>query len=212
MNSGKMVDRALKLLHKSLPDLRMGHKLLFVPPVEHILQCFALETRFDMKGTAYFWRVVMPLYRPPSYLILNYADRLLGSERVSVLEPDLDRTVDRLTRAISQGHLDYLKGFRSPQDFLRNIDWSGRPSSPNYRVDLALTQYMAGNVPACLEILAEIVRAKLNPRWAAMVRLAQELLDELEQNSSAFDRRIAGWEAHNIHWLHLAPRTRRKRQ
>src|ERR1700676_5555451 len=118
MNSGKMVDRALKLLHKSLPALRMGYDLLFIPPVEHILQCFVLETRFDMKGMAYFWRVVIPLYRPPTFLILNYADRLLGGQKVSLLDPDLDQTVDCLARVISQGELDYLKGIRSPHDFL----------------------------------------------------------------------------------------------
>jgi hypothetical protein len=139
MNSKKTAERALKLLHKSLPTLHRGHDILFVPPVEHILRCFAFETIFGMKGMAYFWRVVMPLYRPPAFLILNYADRLLGGERVSLLEPELDQTIDRLVRVISQGELDYLKGIQSPQDFLRQIDWACRPSSPKYRLDLALT-------------------------------------------------------------------------
>ena len=137
MNYEKMVMRALKLLHKSLPALRMGHNLLFVPPVEDILRCFSLETRFDMKGAAYLWRVVIPLYRPPTYLILNYAERLLGGERVSVLEADLDQTVDRLVRVISQGELDYLKASRARRmscrksigivgQRARTIDWIWR--------------------------------------------------------------------------------------
>jgi hypothetical protein len=207
-----VAERALKLLHKSLPALRMGHDLLFVPPVEHILRCFVFETTLEMKGMACFWRVVMPLYRPPTLLILNYADRLLGGERVSLLEPELDQTVDRLVRVISQGELDYLKGIGSPQDFLQQIDWNCRPSSPNYRLDLALTQYMTGNVPACLHILEQVVCAKLSPRWADSVRLAQELVDELKLNPAALDRRIEAWEVSNIRWLSLAPRTRRKVQ
>jgi hypothetical protein len=58
--------------------------------------------------------------RPRTYLILNYAERLLGGERVSVLEADLDQTVDRLVRAISQGELDYLKGIQSTQVLAEN--------------------------------------------------------------------------------------------
>jgi hypothetical protein len=212
MNYEKMAERAVKLLHQALPALHMGHGLLFVPPVEHLLRCFVFETSLAMKGTAYFWRVVIPLYRPPTHLILNYADRLLGGERVSLLEPELDQTINRLTQIISQGQIDYLKGFRSPQDFLQKIDWSSRPSSPNYQVDLALTQYMAGNVSACLEILEQIVCAKLSPRWADTVRLAQELVDELRMNPSALGRRIKVWEERNIEWFHLVPRSRRRAQ
>jgi hypothetical protein len=210
MNTRKMAKRALERLHQSLPALRMGHDLLFVPPVEHILRCFVLDARYDIKKTAYFWRVVVPLYRPHKFLILNYADRLLGGERVSLLEPDLDWTVDRLVRVISEGELDHLKAIQSPQDFLQKIDWSSRPSTPNYQLDLALTQYMTGNVPACLEILEQVVSAKLSPRWADSVRLAQELVAELKLNPAALDRRIKAWEERNISWFHLAPRTRRK--
>jgi hypothetical protein len=161
---------------------------------------------------AYFWRVVLPLYRPPSVLIFNYADRLLGGERVNLLEPELDHTIDRLVRVISHGELDYLNGIQSPQDFLRKIDWSRRPTSPNYRLDLALTHYMAGNAAACLEILEQVICAKLSPRWANSVRLAQELVEELRVDPSAFDRRIQAWEGGHISWFHLAPRTRRKVQ
>jgi hypothetical protein len=131
MNYQKMAGRALKLLHKSLPALRMGRDILFVPPVEHILRCFTLETRLDMKGMAYFWRVVMPLYRPPCSLVLNYADRLLGGSRVSLAEPDLGLTIDRLVRVISENELDCLKGIQSPGHFLQCVDWKCRPSSPN---------------------------------------------------------------------------------
>jgi len=210
MNSEKMAERALKLLHKSLPALQKGHHILWVPPAEHILRCFAFETRFDMKGMAYFWRAAMPLYRPPTFLVLNYADRLLAGERVSLHEPDLDRTIDRLAQVILQSELDYLKGIQGPQDFLRQVDWDSRPSSPNYRLDLALTQYMTGDVPACLETLEQIVAAKLSPRWADGARLARELIEELKINPSALDQRIGAWEERNVAWFQLTPRNRRK--
>jgi hypothetical protein len=209
MNYQKMTGRALKLLHKSLPTLRMGHDILFVPPVEHILRCFTLETRLDMKGTAYFWRVVMPLYRPTCFLVLNYADRLLGGDRVSLAEPDLGRTIDRLMQVISENELDCLKGIRSPSHFLHYVDWKCRPSSPNYRLDMALSQYMTGNVPACLETLEQLVSAKHSPRWVDSVRLARQLIEELKVNPSAFDQRIRAWEERNMSWFHVAPRARR---
>jgi hypothetical protein len=208
MNYIKMAGRALKALHQSVPALRMGHDLLFLPPAGHVLRCFALETSFEIKGTAYFWRTVMPLYRPPTFLILNYADRLLGGERVSVLEPDLSQTVDRLVQVISQGELDGLKLIQSPQDFLQKIDWSHLPRSPNYRLDLALTYYMSGNVSACRKVLEQVVSARFSPRWADSVRLAQDLLEELKVDTSALARRIEAWEASNIRWFHLESRTR----
>lgn len=201
MNARKLAERALKLLNKSLPALKKGNDLLFVPPVEHILRCFALEINFETKGEVRLWRVVMPLYRPPAFLILNYSNRLLGGERVSVLDADLDRTVERVAGAISQGELDYLQGIRTPRDFLQKIDWNSRPATPNYRLDLALTHYMAGNVSDCLQILEQVAFAKLSPRWADNVKLARELVEELRVSPDAFDRRIKDWEDQNIGWF-----------
>jgi hypothetical protein len=201
MKSWKLAERALKLLNKSLPALKRGHDLLIVPPLEHILRGFALEIDFETKGAVRLWRVVMPLYRPPTFLILNYSDRLLGGEKVSVLEADLDRTLERVARVISQGELAYLQGIRSPEDFLQKIDWNSRPATPNYRMDLALTHYLAGNVSECLQILEQLAFAELSPRWADNVGLARELAEELTANPAAFDRRIKDWEDGNIGWF-----------
>jgi hypothetical protein len=71
---------------------------------------------------------------------------------------------------------------------------------------------MTGNVPACVEILTQVVSAKLSRRWADSVKLAQELIEELKVDPSALDRRIKAWEERNIGWFHLAPRSRRKGQ
>jgi hypothetical protein len=211
MNARKLAERALKLLHKSLPALKKGNDVLFVPPVEHVLRGFALEADFETKGAFYLWRVVMPLYRPPAFLILNYSDRLLGGEKVSVLDADLDRTVERVARVIS-GELDYLNRFRTPQDFLQKVDWNSLPATPNYRLDMALTHYMVRNISACLQNLEQLASAKFSPRWAENVRLAQELAQELKAGPAAFDLRIKDWEDWNINWFHLAPRTRRRAQ
>jgi hypothetical protein len=124
-------------------------------------------------------------------------------------ELDLDQTIDRLVRVISQRELDNLERIRSPQDFLRHIDWDCRPSTPNYRLDRALTQFMTGNVPACSEILGQVVSTKYSSRWIDSVRLARELIEELRVNPPAFDQRIKAWEERNISWFHLSPRTRR---
>jgi hypothetical protein len=201
MSNRKLAERALKLLNKSLPALKKGNNLLIVPPAEHILRGFALEIDFETKGAVRLWRVVMPMYRPPTYLILNYSQRLLGGERVSVLEADLDCTVERVAGVISQGELAYLQGFRSPQDFLQKIDWNSLPATPNYRMDLALTHYLAGNASDCLQILEQVSAAKLSPRWADNVRLAQELAAELKASPAAFDRRIKDWENENAGWF-----------
>lgn len=201
MNARKLAERALKALSKFLPAVEMGHDVLIVPPVEHILRGFALEIDFETRGAVRLWRVVMPLYRPPTFLILNYSDRLLGGERVSVLDADLDRTVARVARVISQGELDYLNGIRSPQDFLQKIDWDSRPATPNYRTDLALTHYLAGNVAECLQLLGQVAFARLSPRWADNVGLAQVLAEELKRNPAALRQRIKGWEDRNRRYV-----------
>jgi hypothetical protein len=210
MTSDKYAERALKLLSSLLPDLRMGSKLLFVPPVEHVLRCFVLETGFAIKGTAYFWRLVMPLYRPPGFLVVNYGERLFAGERVSLLDADLDRTIDRLARAVSGGELERLRAIQSPQDFLRQIDWDSCPSTPNYRIDLALSHYMTGNVTACQEILDQVAAAPLNPRWADKIKLAQELAQDLRVNPVTLTQKIEAWKQDAIRWLHLAPPAKRR--
>ena len=99
----KYLNRALKLLRKALPELRMGYDLLFVPPVDHILRCFVFETTVGFKDTAFFWRTVTPLYRPYGSPVMNYGERLLGGARVSLLESELECTIDRLVNDVPLG-------------------------------------------------------------------------------------------------------------
>ena len=210
MNSTKLARRAHKLLQKSLPDLQFGHDLLFLSPVEHILRCFALERIFIPKGDAYFWRVVMPLYRPSPALVVNYGERLLGGERVSLLDAELDRTIERLAQVVRGGELERLNEVRTPKQFLQHVKWEELPSTPNYRIDLALTHYLAGDAVACQEVLDELVARPPNPRWGKEIKLAQEMAQEARENPSALTRRIEAWEQDTRTWLHLFPRSRRR--
>jgi hypothetical protein len=210
VNSEKLATRAHKRLHKALPELRPGYNMLFVPPVDHILGCFALETRSAPKHRAYFCRVVMPLYRPRAFLVLNYGQRLLGGETVSLSEADLDRTIDRLSEA-AQGELDLLRRVRSPKDFLEYVNWDDQPKSPRYRIDLALTHYLAGDAPACREVLEELLARPPNPWWAEQNELAQELMRELNHDPAALTRRIEAWEQSAKKLLQITPPPRRRR-
>lgn len=201
--------RALSLLHKAVPELLMGYDLLFAPPVEHILRCFILETGFSIKGTAYFWRVVMPLYRPSGMLALNYGERLLAGERVDLLEPALGRTVDCLAQTVRGGEIARLSAIQTPNDFLQQLDWGSLPQTPNYQIDLALTHYMTGDTKACQDILDRLAGGPPRLRWAKEIDLARELAHELRANPSALAARVDAWEQGAIRWLHLAPRARR---
>lgn len=206
----KYTELALKRLHKSLPELRIGHDFLFVPPVGHVVRGFILETTLEIKGTAYFWWAVMPLYRSSGLLVLNYGERLLGGERLSLLEPELDRTIDRLAKTVRGDELARLKAIQTPKDFLQQVDWGGLPQTPNYQIDLALTHYMAGDSEACQDILDRLSGGPPRPRWAKEITLAQELALELRANPAAFSARIEAWEQASIRWLHLAPPAKRR--
>lgn len=203
--------RAEKLLRKSLPDLHVGYDLLFLRAVEHILRCFVLETTFAMRGrAAYFWRVLFPLYRPSGMLVVNYGERLLGGESVGLLENELDRTIERLAEILRADEIDRLQAIKTPQDFLQHVDWAALPSTPNYRIDLALTLFMCGDSAGCQNVLDELVGGPPRLRWRKQMELAHELARECREDPPALRSRIERWEQGAIVWLHLAPPARRR--
>jgi hypothetical protein len=197
MNSQRMAEAAIRRLHKLVPELPARRGVLIVPPTEHLLRCFVLETNVGKKGKAYFWRVVMPLYRPRRFLLLNYGERILGGELLDLAETELDRSLRRMLEAISQGERNYLSSFRGPREFLEKIDWDRLPQSPNYRLDRALSHYLSGDASACLGILEEVASAKVRPIWNELVQLAAEIVQEMKTTPSALDKRIQAWEAGN---------------
>lgn len=210
MNFDKLATRAYRRLHKAVPELRLTYNMVFVPPVDHILGCFALETQSLPKGRAYFWRVVLPLYRSRGFLVLNYGKRLLEGETVSLSEADLDRTIDGLAQAV-QEELDLLRRVRTPKNFLQHVNWDELPNSPNYRIDLALTHYLAADAPACREVLDELLAQPPNPWWAEERELVQELARELAEDPAALTRRIEAWEHSAKRMLQIVPRPRKRR-
>jgi hypothetical protein len=208
-SESKLSAEALKRLYKALPDLRIRYETLVVPPTDHLLRCFCFDIMLERE--VYFWRVVMPLYRPPGFLVLNYGERLLNGQSIALNENDLDRTVQYLVDVISSSELAKLQRFRTPKDFLEQTDWSSLPSSPNYRLDLGLSHFMAGDVPAALEIFEELAAAKLRPIWAETVNYARELADELRMDRALVERKISTWEHYNVGVLGLTPRRRTSR-
>jgi hypothetical protein len=197
MNSQRMAEAAIRRLHKLVPELPARRGKLIVPPTEHILRCFVLETNVGKKGKAYFWRVVMPLYRPPCFLVLNYGERILGGELLDLAETELDGSLRRMLDAVSHGERDHLSSIRGPREFLEKIDWDRLPQSPNYRLDRALSHYLSGDVSACLGIVEEVASAKVRPRWNELVEVAAEIVKEMKTTPSALDKRIQAWEARN---------------
>jgi hypothetical protein len=211
MNPNKLCKRTLKLLHKSLPEFLVGYDFLCLRPVDHFLRGFALELNYLPKGSAYFWLLTMPLYRPSSFLIVNYSERLFGGQRVSLLDADLDQTIACLVGIISseRARLDEI---RTPEDFLHKTKWDELPSTPNYRIDLALTHFLVGDLAACEDVLEELLARPPNSKWADQLALAQELAREAKSDPSAITRWIENREQKAKASLRLVPRMRQTRR
>jgi hypothetical protein len=68
----------------------------------------------------------------------------------------LDETAERITSIMSPGHLSYLRRVRGPKEFLKHVGWMAGNTMLNFRVDLALTHYLLGNVDQCIKILERL--------------------------------------------------------
>src|SRR2546423_9814410 len=75
--------RIFERIEASLPDLVRCRDMLVVPPTRHLVRGFLLEATTE-KGRVYLWRVVTPLYRPISSIILDYSDRIPKSGEIYV--------------------------------------------------------------------------------------------------------------------------------
>jgi hypothetical protein len=205
-SQSKLSAEALKRIYKEVPELRIRYGKLVVSPTDHLLRCFCFDVMLERE--VYFWRVVMPLYRPPSFLVLNYGERLLNGQSVALNERDLDRTVQHLADIISCSELAKVQRIRTPRDFLEQTEWNSLPSSPNYRLDLGLSRFMAGDVPAALEVFEELAAAKLRPIWAETVNYAHDLVEGLKTDRALVEHKISTWEQYNTAVLGLGPRHR----
>jgi hypothetical protein len=73
-----------------------------------------------------------------------------------ITKPGLNQTAERIAAVMSPGHLSYLRKIRGPREFLKHVNWMAGNTMANFRIDLALTHYMVGNVAECIKIFESI--------------------------------------------------------
>ena len=189
-----------RLIQSNLKGTRLCGDVLVVLPTEHLLRGFMFERTLE-KEMYYLWRVVMPLYRPANTIILNYSKRISKGDKFRLTKPGLDQTAERIAAVMSPGHLSYLRKIRGPREFLKHVNWMAGNTMVNFRMDLALTHYMVGNVPECIKILESIPLESLPPKLHAyVVPFTTELRTSPEDAAS----RVQSWERENIERLGLA--------
>jgi hypothetical protein len=202
-----MSGKALRLLQKSFSDLRLCKDMLVIPPTEHIIRCFIFE-RTPYKGLFYFWRVVLPLYTPWPVITLGYSKRLAKGSYIDLSESELEQSAENLVQIISQGELDDLRAIRQPQDFLdrfggASVNTGFTPMISPF--DAALTYYLVGNIPFCLDILDDFASEDLQPGRVDIHLSARDLARELRIDPSAGERKIRALEKINIERFALGP-------
>jgi hypothetical protein len=182
--------------------------MLVVPPTEHIIRCFVFE-RTPYKGLFYFWRVVLPLYTQWPVITLRYSERLLSKEGyIDLNESEFDRSIQNLVRIISQTELEDLRTIRGPQEFLDRF--GGASANEGYTpgislFDAALTYYLIGNIPFCLEILDDFASQDWGPGRVDIHLSARDLAREMRIDPSAAERKIQALEKINIERFALGP-------
>ncbi len=202
-----MSGEALKLIQKSFGDLRLCKSLLVVPPTEHIIRCFTFE-RTPYKGLFYFWRVILPLYTQWPIITLRYSRRLAKGGYVDLSASELEQSIQNLVHIISQGELDGLRAVRGPQEFLDRF--GGTSINEGYTpmispFDAALTYYLVGNIPFCLDLLDDFASEDLHPGRVDIHLSARELAREMRIDPSAAERKIKSLERINIERFALGP-------
>jgi hypothetical protein len=190
----------LRDIQHALSGTQLCRDVLVITPTEHILRGFLFERTLE-KGIYYLWRVVMPLYRPANAVVLNYGLRIPYGEKMS-LTPGGVEARDRVLQIILDGHLTYLRNLRRPKDFLEHISGMIGNTTAVFRMDLALTHYMLGNIRECVNIL-ETLSSDRNT-LASRSGIVTALLDDLKTNPVNAARRVEDWERTNVENLGLA--------
>jgi hypothetical protein len=202
MNRSKKI---FALVERSLPGVALCKDMLVVLPTEHILRGFLLETTTE-RDRVYLWRVVTPLYRPISSVILNYSDRIPERGEVYINRDAYEKSAEAIHAVISGRHIEYLQGIRHPQDFLRHASWIGDGSPILSRVDRALTYYLIGNVPQSIQSLRALEEEvdQLDARRQEYLRpLLKQVVHEIDVNPAGLTALLSEWENQNIERLGL---------
>src|SRR5713101_2699388 len=135
--------RLFRLIRKDLSGLMLCKDMLVVPPTEHLVRGFLLEATSE-KDRVYLWKVVAPLLRPITSVILDYSHRISGSEPELYVRRDAFEQSAEIIRNIISEHIEYLQGARHTHDFLRHAGWVVDGSPLLARFDQALIHYVIG--------------------------------------------------------------------
>lgn len=203
---------ALKMVCKSLPHLRLCNDVLVLPPTEHILRGYEFE-RTPYKGTFYLWRMVVPLYRPQSHLILEYSERIPRGDYVHLSRENPRESAAVVTKIISDD-LSNLERIRTPRDFLDHNSWMASAETPTYLFDLALTYHMVGSTDDAVATLeragmaaektiagfkkSDYFDSPVIPRMNKFCRTIRELAATLKSNPAKATEILSNWERTNI--------------
>ena len=190
--------KTLQLIQRRLKGTQLCKDVLVVLPTEHILRGFAFERTLS-KDMYYLWRVITPLYMPANLLFLDYSKRISKGGYLRLTREGLDETAERIASIMSPGHLSNLRRVRGPKEFLKHVGWMA--GNTNFRVDLALTHYLLGNVDQCIKILERLPLENL----AAPIRAhIVPFFTELRTRPAAAAARLQAWERENVERLGLA--------
>ena len=191
--------KTLQLIQRRLKGTQLCKDVLVVLPTEHILRGFAFERTLS-KDMYYLWRVITPLYMPANPLFLDYSDRI-SKGYLRLTREGLNETAERIASIMSPGHLSYLRRVRGPKEFLKHVGWMAGNTMLNFRVDLALTHYLLGNVDQCIKILERLPLEDLPPPFRVHI---VPFFTELRTRPAAAASRLQAWERENVERLGLA--------
>jgi hypothetical protein len=192
--------KTLQLIQRRLKGTQLCKNVLVVLPTEHILRGFMFERTLS-KDMYYLWRVITPLYMPANPVFLDYSKRLSKSRYFRLTRETLDETAEHIASIMSPGHLSYLRRVRGPKEFLKHVGWMAGNTMLNFRVDLALTHYLLGNVDQCIKILERLPLENL----AAPIRAhIVPFFTELQTSPADAASRLQAWERDTVERLGLA--------
>jgi hypothetical protein len=199
--------RVFRLIQKRLSGLVLCKDMLVVPQTEHIVRGFLLETTTE-KNRVYLWRVVAPLYRPMSGVILNYSDRIPEDGEVYIDRDDYEKSADRICAIISGRHIEYLQGIQRPKDFFQHTSWIGNDSPILNRLDRALTHYLLGNVQQAIDALRALDEEvdQLEARRQQYIGpLLKRAMRQIDRDPADLTALLDEWENQNVERFALGP-------
>lgn len=205
---------ALRLVQKSLPQLRLCKSMLVLPPTEHIVRGYEFE-RTPYKGTFYLWRTVMPLFS----MRLNYSKRIPRGDYVELSKENPQQSAAVVAKIISDD-LRNVEKIRTPQDFLDHISWMIGNDTIIFLFDLAITYYLVGRFEDALLTLEQSLAAaeKLRsgstepiyfhcpsiPHRKEFRRTVEDFAAALKSSPAAAGEMVSDWERTNIAQYGLA--------